>query len=350
MKVLIVKTSSLGDIIQTFWALDYLKQRSSEMEVHWVVESAFAELVRAHPFVDRVLLIDSKQWRKAPLSKGSIQQVLSSRRAVRETVYDVLFDFQGNVKSSLIVASARARMKVGFGWKTAAEWPACLFTHHKINPPPGRNIREDYLALVQGYFKDTTPYQPRPLSLKLDSLQQQRLSDLFSQGVQPTLVCPSAAWSNKCLSEEGLVQVLRRVNKGPYWFVWGNLAERNQAIGLAAHFPASSVLEKLSLPLLQHVMARSRLVVAMDSLPLHLCGTTQTPTLSFFGPSSAEKYRPLGSHHMTIQGVCPYGVHFEKRCPQLRTCTTGLCLKSAQDIDRLVETEMLARPQLDLRG
>ncbi len=350
MKVLIVKTSSLGDIIQTFSVLDYLKQRSPEMEVHWVVESAFAELVRAHPFVDRVLTIDSKKWRHAPLSKGSIQQMLISRRAVRETFYDVLFDFQGNVKSSLIVASARANNKVGFGWKTAAEWPACLFTHHKMNPPAGRNIREDYLALAQGYFKDPEPYRPRPFSLKVDSLQQQRLSDLFSQDSQPTLVCPSAAWSNKCLSEEGLVQVLRRVNKGPYWFVWGNLAERSQAIRLAAHFPASSVLEKLSLPLLQHVMARSRLVIAMDSLPLHLCGTTKTPTLSFFGPSSAEKYRPLGSRHSTIQGVCPYGVHFEKRCPQLRTCATGLCLKSTQDIDRLVEAEMLAHPEHHVRG
>ena len=349
MKVLIVKTSSLGDIIQTFSALDYLKQRSPEMEVHWIVESAFAELVRAHPFVDKILMIDSKKWRQAPLSKESLQQVLASRKAVRETFYDVLFDFQGNIKSGLVVASARARTKVGFGWKSAAEWPACLFTHCKINPSPGRNIREDYLALAQGYFKDNKLYQPRPFSLKLDSLQQQRLSDLFSQGARPILVCPSAAWSNKCLSEEGLVQVLHRLDTGPYWFVWGNLAERNQAIRLAGHFRASSVLEKLSLPLLQHVMARSRLVVAMDSLPLHLCGTTPTPTLGFFGPSSAAKYRPLGSHHMAIQGVCPYGVQFEKRCPQLRTCTTGLCLKSAQDIDRLVEAEMLAHPQLDVR-
>lgn len=357
MKVLIVKTSSLGDIIQTFSVLDYLKQRSSEIEVHWVVENAFAELVRAHPLVDRVLTIDSKKWRQAPLSKENRQQVGACRRALRETHYDLLFDFQGNVKSSFVVASARARKKVGFGWTTIPEWPAWLFTSYKINPQPGRNIREDYLALAQGYFKDSKPYTPRPIALRLDSLQQQKLADLFAQlstqgfveGVQPALVCPAAAWPNKCLSEEGLMQVLRRIDQGPYWFIWGNPAERELALRLSMYFPGSAVLERLSLPLLQHVMARCSLVVTMDSLPLHLCGTTQTPTLSFFGPSSAEKYRPLGEQHSSIQGVCPYGVRFEKRCPQLRTCATGLCIKNTGDIDRIVKAEMLAHPQLYLR-
>lgn len=354
MKVLIVKTSSLGDIIQAFSALDYLKHRVPEMEVHWVVENAFAELVRAHPLIDKVLTIDSKKWRSSPFRKENLLQARAFRRTLRETFYDLLFDFQGNVKSSFVVANARAGEKVGFGWKTVPEWPAWIFSHRKINPQSGRNIREDYLALAQGYFQDSARYTPSPIALKLDSLQQQKLADLFAschkQGIRPTLVCPSAAWSNKCLSEEGLTRVLQRINKGPYWFVWGSPAERELAIRLSAHFPASSVLERLSLPLLQHVMASSGLVVAMDSLPLHLCGTTQTPTLSFFGPSSAQKYRPLGGNHLTVQGECPYGVRFEKRCPQLRTCETGLCLKSAREIDRIVEAEILAHPEFHSRG
>ncbi|MFC2049532.1 lipopolysaccharide heptosyltransferase I [Chlamydiota bacterium] len=342
MKVLIVKTSSLGDIIQTFAVLDYLKGRIPEVEIDWVVENAFAELVRAHPHVGRVLTIESKKWRSSFLSKENRGQMGAFRKALRETRYDLLFDFQGNVKSSCVVASARAREKIGFGWKTLPEWPAWLFTTYKVNPPPGRNIREDYLALAQGYFQDHEPYLPRPFSLKLDSLQQQKLADLFVHNPKPTLVCPSAAWPNKCLSEEGLTHTLQRLNKGLYWFVWGSPAERELAIRLSAYFPTSTVLERLSLPLLQHVMARSGLVVAMDSLPLHLCGTTSTPTLSFFGPSSAQKYRPLGEQHLAVQGKCPYNVLFEKRCPQLRTCSSGLCLKDTREIDRIVEAEMLA--------
>ena len=66
----------------------------------------------------------------------------------------------------------------------------------------------------------------------------------------------------------------------------------------------------------------------MDSLPLHLAGTSGTATFSVFGASSAQKYKPLGIAHQAVQGVCPYGKVFERRCPVLRTCPTGLCIKS----------------------
>jgi heptosyltransferase-1 len=65
----------------------------------------------------------------------------------------------------------------------------------------------------------------------------------------------------------------------------------------------------------------------MDSATLHLCGTTSTPSFSLFGPSSASIYKPLGEHHVAFQGSCPYGRTFVKRCPILRTCKTGACMK-----------------------
>jgi len=323
MKVLIVKTSSLGDIVQTFPVLDYLKHQFPIVEIHWVVESAFAEIVRCHPQVDQVIAIESKNWR----GKEMFKQMGKLRRELRCIHFDVVFDLQGNVKSSLVTMIAKSRAKVGFGWKTVPEWPAWFFTHRKVNPPKGQNIREDYMSVIQSYFQDKSHFVAKPFSLKLDSLQQQKLAALFSSQQKPILVCPSAAWPNKCLSEEGLLKALRQLNKSPLWFVWGNPAEREQVVRLSSHFPNSLVLEKLSLPLLQNVMMRCELVVAMDSLPLHLCGTTSTPSLSFFGPSSAKKYQPLGSQHRALQGTCPYSQQFEKRCPKLRTCPTGACLK-----------------------
>lgn len=329
MKILIIKTSSLGDIIQTFPVIDYLKSRFPEGEIDWVVEKPFAELVKAHPQVTRALTIESKKWRKNLLKKETRQQIRGFRQKLRENRYDLLFDLQGNLKSGFVVCLARARKKIGFGWKTVAEWPNVFFTQRRINPPEGKNIREDYLAIIQGYFHDQIPYISRPISLNLEPLQQQKLIELFSHTQCPTLVCPFSAWPNKSLSEEALIKLLRQLNRGPYWFIWGSPQERESALRLSSYFSESTVLERLSLPLLQHVMAKSQLVISMDSLPLHLCGSTQTPSISFFGPSSAEKFRPLGEHHQSIQGECPYGVRFEKRCPKLRTCPTGACLKSS---------------------
>ena len=339
MKILIVKTSSLGDIIQSFPALDYLRRKFPEAQIDWVVENPFMELVKANPQISHVIPIESKKWRKNPLNVESRQQLLKFCRNLRKTRYDILFDLQGNLKSSAIVFFARAKKKIGFGLKTVHEWPNIFFTSQRVNPPKGRNIREDYLGVVKGYFKDFSHNDIHPVTLKLEPLQQQKLAALFAPiQKKPTLVCPSSAWPNKCVAEEMLIQFLKKIQRGPYWFIWGNQSERESSLKLSTHFPDSMVLERLSLPLLQHVMAECQLVVAMDSLPLHLCGTTKTPSIGFFGPSSAEKFAPLGEHHLAIQGKCPYGQLFEKACPKLRNCPTGLCLKASDHVGGWAET------------
>src|ERR1700722_4487629 len=224
MKILLIKTSSLGDIIQTFPVISYLRHRFPEGQIDWVVENSFAEMLRAHPMVDRVLTVESKKWRNL-LQKECRLQLGAFRKKLRQTEYDILFDLQGNIKSSAIVVNARAKEKVGFGWRTVSEWPNTLCTTSKINPSHGKNIREDYLAIVQGYFKDLSPFEYHPVLLKLEPLQQQRLADLFSHTQRPVLVCPFSAWPNKCLSEEKLIQFLADLKRGPYWFIWGSQQE-----------------------------------------------------------------------------------------------------------------------------
>lgn len=328
MKILIVKTSSLGDIIQSFPALSYLRDRFPHAQIDWVVEEPFAELIRAHPFVDHPIVLKSKKWRKAWFSRPTRKEVKEFYKSLQANHYDVVFDLQGNLKSSWVLMHTQAKKKVGFGWGAITEWPAIFFTSKKITPQKGQNIREDYLAVVKGYFKDQTSFQEELIPLRLEASQLHWLETFFSNGPPPILVCPGAAWSTKRLPVESLERILKQLGKGPYLFAWGTEEEKKIASELSLHFPESRLLEKQPLPVLQHIMARCRLVVAMDSLPLHLCGTTRTPSLSFFGPSSAHKYKPLGKQHQALQGACPYGITFEKRCPKLRTCPTGACIKS----------------------
>lgn len=325
MKILIVKTSSLGDIVQAFPVLSYLRKRFPLAQIDWIVEAPFVEILRAHPLLNHVWTIESKKWRKAPLRH--LASIRKFRSKLREVSYDLVLDLQGNIKSGVILAQTRSKTKVGYGWKSVAEWPNTLFTNKKMNPPKGKNIREDYLALVQNYFNDSTPFASEPIELQLTETQQAQVDAILSDAV---MVCPGAAWPNKQLAFEQLLTLLKELDKEPYLFAWGTENEHLIATQLADHFSDSSVLERYALPVLQHIMAKCSLVIAMDSLPLHLCATTTTPTISFFGPSSAIKYGPLGEGHRIIQGKCPYGVTFEKRCPKLRTCKTGACLKDLQ--------------------
>ncbi len=337
MRFLIVKTSSLGDIIHTFPALDYLRNKFSDAQIDWVVEKPFAEILISHPEVDEVIPVDTKRWRR----KFCLKEMRKFTRMLRKQKYDAVFDLQGNIKSGLITFLAKSRKKVGFGWKTVPEKPNFLFTSKGYNPSPGQNIRDDYLLILQKHFNDQKPHTCQKIKLIISDKQRGKLKEILDhpqlQKSTTVMVCPGATWRNKRLPTEKLLIFLKRLHKQKrcgFIFVWGTEEERNTVQKLSDHFTDDSIiLDKLPVPMVQNLMDAVDLVVTMDSLPLHLAGTTSTSTYSFFGASNATKYKPKGEQHKAIQGPCPYGRTFEKRCPILRSCSTGACIRDIKSAD-----------------
>lgn len=113
MKILIIKTSSLGDIIHAFPVVAAAKKKHPQAQIDWVVESAFAELIEAHPQVNRVIKIDTKKWRKNPLKKSTWQEIEEAIGQIRSEVYDVILDLQGNIKSGIFTALANGPLESG---------------------------------------------------------------------------------------------------------------------------------------------------------------------------------------------------------------------------------------------
>lgn len=329
-KILLVKTSSLGDIVHTYPVVGYLRKKFPSAQIDWVVEAPFADLVRSHPDVNRVLTVSTKQWRKNIFCRETWQSIAQFRKDLQDEQYDAVFDLQGNIKSGLITSLANSSCKVGFGRESVPEWPNLLFTNHRFNPSSNGNIRHDYLSLVALFFKEQVPLEDSHVVLKISESERAVLNSLCIP--QPSVVvCPGSAWRNKQLTPETLtnfLKLLRDDMKCHFLFVWGSNEEKEFAAKLHQEFADhSQVIEKMNLPMLQNLMGRCDLVIAMDSLPLHLAGTTNTPSFSVFGASSAAKYKPIGTQHHALQGQCPYGRKFEKRCPILRTCPTGVCIR-----------------------
>lgn len=331
-RFLIVKTSAFGDIIHTFPVIDYLKAKFPDSQIDWIVEEHCADLVRNHPFIERTLCVHTRLWRKSLLRGAPWMQMKAFRRTLRDREYDCVFDLQGNMKSGILTMQARSRNKVGFGRASVFEWPNLLFTNCRYNPPQGHNVRDEYLYLVQNFFNDKQLYESTPISLRISEEQQQVIQGILA-GPQKrkVMVCAGSAWPNKQMTEGELALFLKEVQQHlqcAFLFVWGSSTEQQAAQRLQCQFPEDAqLIEKLPLPTLQNLMHHLDLVIAMDSLPLHLAGTTSTPTFSIFGPSSAEKFKPKGPQHATFQGSCPYGRTFERRCPVLRSCSTGLCTR-----------------------
>lgn len=321
MRICIVKTSSAGDIVQALPVATSLLRKYPGATIDWVVERRYVALVAAHPDVMQAIPIDSYRWRSELLSSPYtiFQEMRRHLGALRQERYDLLFDLQGNTKSALLTWLIRAKEKVGFGATSVAEFPALFTATRTIDVPGHLPMQLRYHALIE------EGYLPTTLSLTLAE------GEIPPPASSPRImVAPFSKWPNKEPSLEALAEFLSILFVevgGTYLFVAGSDSERSRAEQLATSFPTAQVLYAPSFPLWQAAMRQMDLVIAADSVALHLAGMTETPTLGLFGPSKAEVYNPLGAGRLSVQGACPYGEEFPARCPRLRSCPTGACLK-----------------------
>lgn len=333
-RYLIVKTSSLGDIVQAFSAAYYIKARNESAIIDWVVEKRFQDIVESFPFVDQVIVFDSKSWRKKPFCSTVWREVSHFIGLLKSREYDAVFDLQGNIKSGLIDFFCRSKYKVGFSKRYVSETLNTYFTNFYVDITPG-NVRDDMLSVVKSYFHDKKPYNPPHITLKVSEGEQKKVAELlkhpFLEGKKRFCVSAFSAWKNKELDLKELVLFLTRIQAQfnfSFLFLYGSEEERRKALELSISFPKTAiVVDRLSPAALQSLMNQLDGVISMDSFPLHLAGMTRAPVFSFFGPSLGACYAPKGFEKTFIQAPCPYGLKFEKRCPRLRTCETGDCLK-----------------------
>ncbi len=340
MNFLIVKTSSIGDIIQAFPVLEYLKKRYPDAAIDWVVEKEYLSLVQAHPAVRRAIPFSSRTWRKALFPLSTWKEMRDFKKVLRQESYDILFDLQGNTKSAFITVLAKSKEKVGLGWKSVPEFPNFFATRRHIDIENSLQVQQRYLQVVQRFFADDEIFTPEGAALRLQPEEEARLGSLLLGKSPRVMIACGSHWENKKLAEKTLEEIVAKIaaQDDPYfYFVWGNTAEKTIGDRLQSIFPKRGIsVGELSFSLWQALMREMDLVIAVDSAALALCGLTKTPSLSFFGPSMASVYKPLGDHHVAWQGSCPYGQIFTTRCPLLRTCKTGACLKSVNS-DKLLE-------------
>lgn len=340
---LIVKTSAIGDVLQSFHLIDYLTKRFPKCKIDWVVEKQIAPLMRAHPHIEKVLEVDTRKWRHNFYANR--KEIHAFIKELRKKNYEALFDLQGNIKSGFITSFAKAQRKVGFSWEALPEKLNFLSTNVHLYVDQ-KNVRSRYLRLVQDFFGDDEEVELEPIKLHLtkeEEVRLQRLEQLCFQ--RPRLmVCFGSNWPNKMLSEKTLTAFLHKIDEKfspSFFFIFKSDAEKRLADKLERSFSrCSHSVGEMSLPLWQRFMHLVEGVISTDSAALHLCATTTTPSFSIFGPSSAEAYKPSGKKHFAFQGSCPYDIRFEKRCPHLRTCETGSCMRDISEVALFEQFEL----------
>ncbi len=340
--ILLVRTSAIGDVVQTFPVIEYLRGRFPAAQINWVVEKGMAPLLRQlkeycsnRALIDQVIEVEFKKWTKSLWLKQSRSAFKDFIRLLREEEYDVVFDLQGNSKSGLITMLARGKDKVGFGWHSVREKPNLIATTHRFEVPLDLNIREKYIKLAQTYYGDEASFVSKGITFQLSETEAERLQNLLlaplMQHPLKLMVAVGSKWNNKKLADDTLISLLKEAQaraNAALVLIYGNAEEKLFTDKLLSIFSNSAMaIGELTLPLWQALMRCVDGIIAVDSAALHFAGTTHTPSFSVFGPTSAQIFKPPEQQHHVFQGSCPYGKIFHKQCPILRSCTTGACMR-----------------------
>lgn len=289
MKVLVIKTSSLGDILHTLPALTDAGQKIPGIRFDWVVEEAFAELPSWHPLVDKVIPVALRRWRKQPLDAWRSGEWQAFRQQLQAEKYDYVIDAQGLMKSALVTFFARG-LRCGLDAKSAWEPLASLVYQRKLAVVPEQHavvrVRQLF-ALALGY---DVPISAPDYGLDLSALRGEPTTENYVVFLHGT------TWPSKHYPEEYWQQLAKQISAAGYVIKlpWGNAIEYERAQHIAQNVASAEVLPKLNLKAIAHVLANAQAAVAVDTGLGHLAAALRVPTISLYGPTDPKLTGTVG--------------------------------------------------------
>ncbi|MDR1276098.1 MAG: lipopolysaccharide heptosyltransferase I [Candidatus Accumulibacter sp.] len=313
MRILLIKTSSLGDVIHNLPVASDLRRAFPDAEIDWCVEENFADIPRLHPAVADVIPVAVRRWRKTFLSPVTWREIGAFKRRLQSRDYDAILDTQGLIKSAAIARLARGR-RFGYAAEVAREALAARFYDETFVIPPNAHAVTRNRWLASAAFG-------HPLDLPLDYGIVAPNGGVDCADDAPTCVLFTASSRDeKLLDESSWVAVARALADGECGgealtpvFPAGTPRERTRAERIACRVPRARVAPPLTLSELAGLLKRARLAVGVDTGLVHLAAALRVPAIAVFiasdpaltGIIGAGFHRNLGvrGHAPTVEDI-----------------------------------------------
>ena len=324
MNILIVKLSAIGDVIHTMPALNAIRSHFPDAHITWLVEEDAASLVEGHEALNRVLVSKRKRWMRGLRSSSffsTTSEIYRFIKALRDTDYDMILDFQALLKSGVLIALARGKRKIGFGKGLEHMEHSYIFLSERI-PAVDMEIHAlsrgmmfiDALGIPSNMVEYKLPVSRHDYE-KVDGLM--RTYGLLGAkpliAINPVAKWETKLWANKKFSQ--LADILIDRYDAKIVFTGGPddrptikdimAVMKGHAVNLAGH---------TTLKMLAALYEKMVFVVSTDTGPMHMAAAVGTPVVALFGPTAPWRTGPFGSIHQIVRAELDCAPCFKREC------------------------------------
>jgi heptosyltransferase-1 len=330
VNILIVKLSAIGDVIHTLPSLAALRRLYPDAHITWVVEEAASPIVKGNPYLDTLIISRRKTWSENLKKRIHLGETLKEARMfirqLRQRPYDIVIDFNGLMKSAILVLISGAQRKIGYD---SLQELSGLFYNEKIYENMSKHAVDRYLDFVHHLGKASeNPEFYLPVS-QADGEAVDTLLDNAGISKEKKFVAMSpmsfagetrlwyedrfAALADRIITELKMGVVFTGMGSG-------GMIERIQSLMTNN---ALNLEGKTSLLELAHLYKHAALLITPDSGPMHIAAAVGTPVIALFGASAYWRTGPYGPGHTIIRANLPCSPCFLKKCAT-RTCMADI--------------------------
>lgn len=317
MKVCLVKTSSIGDMLHTLPALTDAQQAIPNIQIDWVAEENFVEIPSWHKSVNRVIPIALRRWRKTPFSAQVRQEWQKYREQLQLEQYDAVIDAQGLFKSALFATRLAKGIKYGYDRHSAREGLASLFYDKCFAIP----YQQHAVERIRHLFALALDY-PIPTTQGDYAIAQHFVTT--TQSAPYLMFIHATTRDDKHWPEQYWRELIKHFQQTEYRIKlpFGNENERLRAVRLAQDFEHVEVLPKMTLSEVADQLAHAKAVVSVDTGLSHLSAALDKPNITLFGASDPTLVGGYGKNQVVLSAQGMQNISTQQVITQLEKILT----------------------------
>jgi lipopolysaccharide heptosyltransferase I len=291
-RFLLVRLSSLGDVVHALPAASALRDAFPKARIDWVIDARWQRLLEGNPDLNEMIAYDRKQ-------SGGLSSAIRKLRAAR---YTCAIDFQGLYKSALLALASGAPRRIGFQSSYAREGLVAMLYTDRVNPHGPHKVDHNRTLVERAGAQLGPPRFPVAIRPEDDELVTRELKN---RGVTDFYVLnPGGGWLSKCWPAERYGELHRKLAERHGWsgvVSFGPGEDRLSIELIRAAGNQAPISIPLSLGPLMALLRRAKFMVSADTGPLHLAAALGTPVVGLFGPTDPARNGPFSSNDISVR-------------------------------------------------